>query len=389
MVGLLADPGLPSDIARHLAGVLPDLLSRQVSDRVSWEVRTARDPFEATPEPDRIIDKARRRVEDTDWNIAIGITDVPLQTGNGAVVAEVGRSDRVSLLSLPALGGLFLRWRARDVAVAIVGELTPGLATAHDEADAGVGESPDRRDGDPADVTVGSARLRRVTTSPVTARRVTPSDTDIGVEMVVGRGRGTMRLLAGMVRANRPWRLTVGLSTALAAAATGSAFGLLYSNVWELGAALQPWRLALATVIAVAVFVAWLVIGHGLWEREARARPLGRLLNPGTLLTVTSGVLLFSAILLGINLAVAGMLIPPTYLAEVVGDSVGVTDYLRVALMASILGLVAGAVGSGLEDDQTVRRAAYSNREAERRELLDAGRRAGQGSQPTRPASSA
>jgi drug/metabolite transporter (DMT)-like permease len=61
----------------------------------------------------------------------------------------------------------------------------------------------------------------------------------------------------------------VGLSTALAGAATGSLFGVLYSNIWTLGSRLDWWRFLAVTGGAIAVFVVWLIGGHGLWERQA------------------------------------------------------------------------------------------------------------------------
>ncbi|MFG2446699.1 hypothetical protein ACGFQG_27890 [Nocardia fluminea] len=44
--------------------------------------------------------------------------------------------------------------------------------------------------------------------------------------------------------------------------------------------------------------------------------------------------------------------------------------------MATVLGTVAGALGSGLADDVTVRRATYGYREQDRRRLAEQRRRA-------------
>lgn len=345
VIGLLTDPSLPAEIARDLAQDLPDELSEQLSGRVCWNVEVALEAFEVAPRPERIIDKARQRVHGTKWDIAIAITDVPIQTGNGAVVAQVSCADRVALISLPALGGIGLRRRARKVAVTIIDELVPGL----------VGLDAERGP---------EALSRRL------GRKATPIDDDVDVETVMGQGRGSVRLLAGMVRANRPWQLALGLSTALAGAATGSAFGILYSTIWAFADALGPPRVAAATLIAVGVLTVWLIGGHGLWERNARSRPLGRLFNAATVLTVVSGVLAFYAALLAINLTAAAVMIPPHYLAQQLGHPAGWVEYVRVALMATILGMVAGAVGSGLEDSATVRAAAYRSRQQERRAQL-------------------
>jgi hypothetical protein len=86
--------------------------------------------------------------------------------------------------------------------------------------------------------------------------------------------------------------------------------------------------------------------------------------------TVVAGVLLFFGALLLINLTAAAAVIPPGYLAQVLGRPAAPFDYLRVALMATVMGLIAGAVGSRLEDDATVRQAAYSQREQHRRSQL-------------------
>lgn len=52
------------------------------------------------------------------------------------------------------------------------------------------------------------------------------------------RGRG--RLLTGMVRDNRPWRLVTGLRGAIVGALAFSVFWLLSPTTWQLGSALRP-----------------------------------------------------------------------------------------------------------------------------------------------------
>ena len=348
VVGLLADPDLPAQVARHLADRLPDELSAQVSSEVDWKLEVVDEPFEVITRYERVIDKARVQVEGKGWDLALCVTDMPLQTANGVIVAMISLHDRVALISLPALGGIRIRRRARRIAVAIIDELT-GLSAER---------STDR--------SVQLADSRRRTEASRLTRRATPTDRDVDIELITPARRGSLRLLAGMVRANRPWQLSLGLSTALAGAATGSAFGILYSALWVLANVLEPWRLAAFTLAAIMMLAVWLLAGHGLWARPPqpeRRAPLG---NVATVLTVGYGVLVFYLALLVMNLAAAGLIIPPHYMAETLGHAVGLADYLRVAVLATGLGTIAGAVGSGLEDDETVRRAAYSTREQER-----------------------
>jgi hypothetical protein len=347
VVGVLTDPDLPASIARRLPDRLPGVLSRRVSDEVDWVVEAVRDPFEVkAPDDDRLINKAKQRVRDTNWDLAVGLTDVPVRDGERVVLAEVSEPDRVALVSLPALGGLRIGRRAAEAIAAVVGRLVTDLPGRD-------GATPPRR-------TAGTAHAAALST---------PGDDDVGVEIVATRGWGLPRLLAGMVRTNRPWQLVLGLSTALAGALTGSAFGILYSTIWQLGAALSPVRLTAVTLGAIGTLVLWLVVGHDLWERDppgGRAAQATWLRNTSTVLTIAFGAVIFFLTLFVLNAVAAAVVIPPDYLASTVGRPVGWYSYLTVALMATVLGTVAGAVGSGLENDATVRRATYGYREQER-----------------------
>ncbi|GAA4694568.1 hypothetical protein GCM10023215_35240 [Pseudonocardia yuanmonensis] len=340
VVGLLADPNLPGELATRLAEGLPQVLGARLDTPRTWQVETVVEPFEANDRGERALDRARERVRRTRWDVAVCLTDVPAKSSGVPVVAQVGEQDRVAVVSVPALGGVRLLPRVRDAVVDLVGRLLGVEAAA-------AARRPTRR----------AALLHEP--------GVQAEDSD---ETVLTR-RGTLRLLAGMVRTNRPWRLTVGLGAALAGSAAGSAFGLLYSNLWQLATNLDGWRLALAFVGSIAIFVAWLIAGHRLWERGSPEPDLDRLLNLGTVLTLTAGTGLFSLALLVLNSVVAAVIIPASYLTRVLGYPAGPADYVRIVVLATIMGVVAGAVGSGLEDDATVRQVAYGHRQRERRQL--------------------
>ncbi|KAF0845385.1 hypothetical protein [Nocardia caishijiensis] len=195
---------------------------------------------------------------------------------------------------------------------------------------------------------------------------------------MVRSGRfGSLSLLAGMVRANRPWQLVMGLSSALAGAMAGTAFGVLYSSIWSLATAMGPLRLAGMTVAALSALSAWIIAGHGLWEQ----RTIGRddrylaLRNAGTVTTVAVGTIVFFLALYAITLVAVAVVVPPDYLSTTLARPCGPSDYLTIALVATVLGTVAGAVGSGLEDDVTVRKATYGYREQERRRAVEDQRR--------------
>lgn len=355
VIGLVSDPDLPESIARRVAEDLPAILDKRVSDRVRWRVDTIADPFEAAaPNFERLIDKARERVRETNWDFAVCITDVPVRGDQeGFIVADISARDGVAMISLPALGGIRLRQRSREVIASIVDFLAVGV-TRPDEA-----SPPTRPKFDRGWTGIGH-----------TARVHAPDSGDVSIKVVRTVKGGMSRMLAGMVRANRPWQLLLGLSTALAGSLAGVAFGLLYSSIWQLAIALSPLRLIAITLAAIVALVSWIIVGHNLWERHPNpggARPSGTgLRNAGTVLTVGFGTLAFFFTLLVLAAASAAVIIPPDYLTKTVGQPADWTAYLKVALMSSVLGTVAGAVGSGLEDDSTVRRATYGFREQER-----------------------
>jgi uncharacterized membrane protein len=195
---------------------------------------------------------------------------------------------------------------------------------------------------------------------------------DRTVRFVTAAGRGNLRLLAGMVRANRPWRLVVDLSRTIVAALGTSAFALASPGVWLLAGGMGWARqlvLFLGSVVATCVT---LIIIHRLWEREPspsrEARERVVLFNLTTALTIAIGVLTLFVALLVINTASATVLIAPGVLEEQLHRDIGPDGYLQLAWLVSALATVGGALGAAVESDVVVREAAYGYRPDERTE---------------------
>ncbi len=64
----------------------------------------------------------------------------------------------------------------------------------------------------------------------------------VGVRFAAAPARGTLRLLAGMVRANRPWRLVLGVLSALTAVVATAAVANLNNTVRRVASALDSPR---------------------------------------------------------------------------------------------------------------------------------------------------
>ncbi len=348
VLGLLAAPGLPTEVAEALAEDLPALLADRVTDAVSWRVPVRPDPAVADVSRGvEAIDLARARLLREGWDMAVCFTDAPLRIRTRPVVADASATHGVALVSLPALGAVQTRRRARDAVIRLVDGL--------------VGESLELELGGPRRRARVSDRIASLA-APV--RAVEPPDDDVDLRFVAAVVRGNLRLLAGMVRANRPWRLIVRLSRALAAAAAAVGFALVTADLWVLADALDWPRLLALSVMSVGATVLWLIVSHRLWEtRQGRgSRQQTVLFNAATTLTLLLGGASLYAALFALTIGGAAVVIDAGVLGEALGHDADVGDYAALAWMASSLATIAGGLGAGLESDEAVREAAYGYR---------------------------
>ena len=176
---------------------------------------------------------------------------------------------------------------------------------------------------------------------------------------------GNLRLLIGMIRANQPWRLAIGLSRALTAALAAGVFALVTPDIWRLGDALGWVRLSMIGAGSVAAITVALIAGAGLWEHASHpvARKQVTLFNLATTATVVLGVFFLYAALLLLALLTAPVLVPSQLLQESIGHAVRVGDYMKLVWLTCSLATLGGALGAGLESDESVRAAAYTYRQ--------------------------
>jgi hypothetical protein len=348
-LGLLAAPGVAEELAAQLAEDLPAALAERVSAEIDWEIPVVTDELAAHgSQGTALIDAARERMLREGWDLAVVLTDLPLRIGRRPVLADASATHGVAVISLPAFGAVQMRRRARDAVVRLIDGLVGESLEHGHRMDAG------RR-----------RRVRRRRAEIARAERaVRPEDEDVDIRVVAAVVRGNARLLAGMVRANRPWRLIVRLSRALAAAVATVVFALVSADVWRLSDALSPWRLSALTVISLATIVAFLILAHGLWSHstDGVGREQAILFNVATTLTLTIGVAALYCVLLVLALAGSALMLDEDVLAHAIRHHADDWNYVRIAWMASSLATVAGALGAGLESDEAVREAAYGYR---------------------------
>lgn len=353
-VGVIADPGVPCELAENLAGCLAEDLAVHVDPDVTWRVRVRCETLPLDSDGHLPFqDHTRRLLRDNDWDYVVCMTELPRRTGTRrALLFEVDRSLCAALVSVPAMGAVRLRTHARWTLVRVLHELTGTMPQS------GYGTGVD---GD------GHRRRGRVATEVLSPVRELPGEPV--TQAALSGLRGQLRLLTGMVRVNKPWRLVPSLSSAIAAAVATAAFGVFYSSIWVMADAASPLRLTLVTVFAVVAMVTWLIAYNGLWERRGPSRDKQRaaLYNAATVVTLTIGVLCMYVLLFAFTLVASLVVIEPGYLSEQLRHAASLADYLSLGWLASSMGTVAGALGSTLEGEDAVRRATYGRRELERR----------------------
>jgi uncharacterized membrane protein len=165
-----------------------------------------------------------------------------------------------------------------------------------------------------------------------------------------------------MLRANRPWRLAIRLSSALVAAFAFAVFALVTGDVWRIADGLGPLRLGLLAVGSIVAVVLSVIVGARLWERApsgTSAREQVILFNVVTVTTVVIGVLALYLALLVLTMIGTLILIPGKTFAAAVGHPTGIGGQLKLAWLACSLATLGGALGAALETDEAVREAAY------------------------------
>ncbi|MGW4368629.1 hypothetical protein ACWEKT_23585 [Nocardia takedensis] len=329
---LIADPGAPAAIAHKLA----DSLSRTSTDTAAAgtgdvSVRCHAYPIDEHTEFADVIAAIDPRSETHD--VVVYLTDLPRREGTTPIPADISVPDRFAVISLPAMGGAAIERRTRDLTRTIVTEVST-------------------HSGQP----------------PAAAKRLTRVAEDDVVHYYAPSALSRLRLLAGMVYANRPWRLVTGMSKVMMAAFATGAVSLAYPTMWQLSATMGPWRLSAATILASAALIAWLIIEHKLWERPRSSdeRERAVLYNASTLATLTIGVIAFHAALFTLLLLTAWWTIPPQMITENTGRPANSTTLLLMAWLVAAVATLGGALGSGMEDDQAVKAATYGTRQRRR-----------------------
>jgi uncharacterized membrane protein len=343
-LGLVVTPALDQDAVDKLADELGKLLEDRYPG-VDWHITAVRDMLLTPPAAlVDVVDAARSRMLEKDWDLVAYVTELPLRVSRRPLLTHSSPTHGVALISLPALGP----WQGRRLVDSVADAL--GVIAGDTAEDRAANEPRNRR--------LIARRLAELADDVDDAERLE------GVALLHRVVTGNLRLLAGMVRANHPWRLTTRLSGAMIGAIGASAFAVVTSDVWRIAASLSAIRLA-AICLGTICGALWTLVGaHHLWERalDSRVREQAMMFNIVTLITIGFGILALYVAVCVLSLAAALVTIVPSVMTKQLGYHSNFGDYVRLALLASALATIGGALGGALESDAAVREATYAYR---------------------------
>ncbi|MGH3096673.1 MAG: hypothetical protein ACRDMV_11830, partial [Streptosporangiales bacterium] len=305
------------------------------------------DPLIGSGGSAEVVAEAAQIREKQGWDLAIAVTDLPLRGGGRVIVADASPAHGVGVVSLPALGVSRLRNRLTDAAVTLVRDVYESTHEVDDDTD----------------LTSAAVPAGRITT-PIQHM----ADNDISVRYGLPWRRGHVKLIAGLVRANRPWQILGAFKGALAATFATAAYALIFPSGWKLSAAMGGLRPAVITALAIVLMISWVIVAHNLWERPtARHKTdmtLVRLYNTVTVVTLFTVTVVGYIVLFAVIFGLAWLFIPQHYFAEELGSAYATAGgYLHLTWLLASLAMLAAALGQGLDDDETVRRATFGYRQ--------------------------
>ena len=297
------------------------------------------------------VDWDVRRVRDAGAGRALRSTSVSALMSRGRIALLAGDVDVMLVLTdtVPELRGRPVTAHVSPVQQVAVLHVASGDADLAAEAERLVAAVVDLDD-EPDDQEL----LRQLASSvPAAADRA---------DLVRHTLTGNLRLLVTLVRANRPWLMTLHLSKTLTGAFAASFLAVVTPDFWLLADRMSTTRLVVLTAGVLAVLCAVLVIGGGLRERapNRRARRAVLLHNVAVCISVAIGVGTLYLGLVAADLAVTAIVLPARLLDETVGHAVGLDTVLRVGGLVGAVALVGSAFGAGLEADEDVHTATYT-----------------------------
>ncbi|MBM2659769.1 5,10-methylene-tetrahydrofolate dehydrogenase [Staphylococcus pseudoxylosus] len=359
-VGILATPDLSKKLVNNFYDTLPDLFSKNFGANVDWEIELIKDPIiGATKNFNDLYSNSKKYKKDNNCAYIINLTDLPMLDEKKVIAADINKNTGTILISVSAFGWGTIRKRIKRAILYAINE----VISLNDEIPH---SSKIYFKDNLFQKNLSSIFLHRTevyiekTESPHIRYVIAPSFI------------GNFQLITGMVLANNPLNMMKSLTSSVALSFTTGAFGMIFTTMWQLSYMFSELRLLALSCASITAMVFWIILANQLWETSSKEKNISRLYNYTTVITLIVSVLIYYITLFILFLVTCLTLIPPDFLGKTIdlSGSANFLQYMEIAWLASSIATVAGAVGVGLTNEQSIKQSTFGYRQQSRYESI-------------------
>lgn len=343
-VGLVPSPGVAHEHVTKIIPKIKQLLTQRINDDSQWNFDVKEDLIIGSAEDvHESVDKAEQIKNEKHWDFAICVTDLPSISGKKVVVSDFNNEKQVAMLSLPSLGAIDLKRK-------LISSITTMIEQLY-----------------------YNEPLSKTSTHPfIHLKSVEPEEDEspkrryINPFMIIG----WIQLICGLTRANKPWKNIFNFKKIISVAFATGTYVSIFSMPWELSVIYSPLRFIILMIISIVGMACWLLYAHKLIERKtAKSQRTYRwIYNATTMLTLIVITLINYFILYLLLIVSITLFVPVSLFNSWTSAQAEFTfmNYVKLIWFVSSLGLMAGAMGSTVEDEEKIRKITYSYRQYHR-----------------------
>lgn len=362
-LGIVTAPGITTRLSEKFKDNLKDILDEWFTNDNAWSINIVVDHITGAAEnADKIMHQAIKIREDHEWDYVISLTDLPLFYEKSVVLSDINRQQCAAQVSLPAFGAFPTANKVKKTLVHITKELYFNQHTMENM------ELNQHGIGIKNKVTKEKSFqfIKNTFKFNTIERRELDEDENFSVRFLVQpKWTGKFKVLAGMTAANSPWSIMPSFKRVIGLAFATGCYMLIFNTLWQLSGLYGMPRFITLMITAMTAMVTWIIFAHNLWEKKQnyKSQKLRFMYNITTIMTLTISVMLFYiSMFLLFSIAVI-IFVPADIFKEVLNHDVTLLDYIKLAWLVTSAATVAGAIGAGLENEESVKQVTYGYRQ--------------------------
>ncbi|AYX90697.1 MULTISPECIES: hypothetical protein [Staphylococcus] len=353
-IGLIPSPDMPHKLINKIYSELPKDFTKHVDNGVEWQFEIHVASMIGTAEHmDKVLDIASNMKQQKNWDYTICITDLPNFSKNKSALCDIDFDTKTALLSLPALGNFKLKEKLRQCLIFIIEYLHSSGRNKN---------------------TLNFKHFKLTQ-----FKEVIPKDNNENYRSrIIAKSTflGWLHLICGMTFANEPWSAIFDFKKIISVSFATGTYIAIFSTPWDISLDYSYWRYILLMLLSVLGMVGWLIYSYKLWERpSANTQKLYRFIYNITTFTTLLTITFLNFIVLYILLSLSTILFVPPELfsnwTSLNSEHPTILNYINLIWFITSLGILAGAMGSTVENAEKIKRVTYSFRQYYRSKSLE------------------